>query len=1087
MMKKLYPSSDFQLLGSGRESVILTDNKYTYKIFDNNDFKYKSLLHDFKIRFASSRRFLHIVGIMEVNDVSIIKYDFEDSEEYAGGHEGELIEFLIECKKLGVVCWDVKPRNFRLFKDELKFIDYGWDIKPYNFKDFVFMVQRAYLCLKFPTTINFKEIAHQALTDWEIPELEGFPQFFNKVYGRALEVEVECKHPIKYDRQNEYKSKIHELINKYAMTKNVIIEHIGHQAEPIVSEANSIRVTGLIADLSHYSPIDVIVSNKIINCKKDDLTGYLTSIKKYLVPGGLLVLTLENPFFKPDSKGLNYLNIKTLVTSSGFTALDESESPYYMGIDGSFKTDTLILTTRLAQTGNERISLVIKVCYQDSSNLERQIRHIVSQCKQPRSFTEIYVVVDPKKDGFLRQYDKPSVEKTYLVLEELKAQSVIDEYYTVPDDIESIRDINLRWFNIDCPNSHSIQNIPVTPQLYAFEQAHSDYVLQADCDVMIGRRDMEHDFIGDMISALKNNPNAISVSVNIAHSPGSEPKDYSSPGNGEYKPEVRFCIFDKERLLKLRPFPNELIDGKLHLSWYQSIYEFQIKNGFVSLRGGDPRSFYVHPPNSYKHDAFAWLSILERIESGHVTEVQFDNFDLTGTYKDWCIPKREEPYIFIICGRNVSPAKFYRCWQSLISQSRPYWGAIIIDDASTNGLPDYIDMLVKPYHDKITFIKNPSRKGVLQNIYGAIKNYCTNPYSVIIILDADDMLIGSSVLNTIHRHYIAGDDMTCGSTIRMDKGYYCYEPDFAHPRNMRGGDVWLHIRTFRKYLFDRISRDDFIDNGQWIDKFTELTYMVPIVEMANHPHHIKAPLYLWEPAQVRAERHYEMNRKTLNFLMSRKAYDKIAKPEITRLSPPGEIINGLRPGQLIFIRHAQREPSDGRSDIISDKIPLKKEGAIDCITFGKHLPIKLDLIITSPALRTVQTAENIRAGNGSDCKIVQLDCLRRLKIYDYSKWRRLKNTNGWYKTITDWTTDKISDKVIKNYQSTISEIITSISAEIDAQHSQNVLIVSHNHLINLLFYHYFNTLENNVYHLHGFLIDRKDLLGEQQSTKKCLT
>ncbi|BAI61024.1 hypothetical protein MCP_0952 [Methanocella paludicola SANAE] len=1077
LIKQQYPDSYFRLLGSGHESVILTDNRFTYKIFDNPDFKYKSLLQDFKIRFANSKRFLCILDILDIDGIPILKYEYEDSTEYTGGHEEEIIDFLVECKKYGVVCWDVKPRNFRIFKNGLRFIDYGWDIKPYNFKDFVFMVQRTYLSLRYPTATNFKELAHEALTNWELHELDGFPNFFNKVYERVLNTQIVCEYPIKYDHKKEYRSMIGDLLNKFAMGNERTIEHISPGTEPLDIVPNSINMTGPLDNLSNYAPVNVFISNCVIDLKKDQLVDYITSVKKCLVPNGLFILILPDQFYSYSIEELQLHDIRTLITKAGFSILSEDESPYYTEIYGNFKTDTLILTNRLAQTGNERISLIIKACYQDGANLERQVQHIVSQCKQPRSFLETIIVIDPKKDHFLRQFDEPSIDKTYRVLENLKMRSVIDNYYTAPDNTEQIRKINQRWFNLECSNSHSIQNIPITPQIYAFELARGDYILQADCDVMIGRRDREHDFIGDMISALKNNPDAISVSFNIAHDPDSKVNDYTSPGNGEYKPEVRFCLFDKDRLFKLRPFPNELIDGRLRLSWYQSIYEFQKRNGFVSLRGGDPRSFYVHPPNEYKRYEFTWLSIRERIGSGNIPDIQFENFDLVGIYEDWCLPKREEPYIFIICGRNITPAKFYRCWQSLKNQSRPYWGAIIIDDASTNGLPDYIGLLVKPYASKVTFIKNPSRKGVLQNIYDAIKNYCSNPYSVIIILDADDMLIGNSALNTIHRHYIAGADMTSGSTIRMDKGYYDYKPDFAHPRNHRGGDVWMHIRTFRKYLFDRIAQDDFINNGKWVDKFTELTYMVPIAEMASNPHHIKVPLYLWEPTQARNKLHYKMNRETNDFITSRKPYNKVIKPSITAISPPGEIINSLQPGQLIFIRHAERVRSDGRKDIISDDVPLTNDGAIDCKTFGKHLPIKLDLIITSPALRAVQTAENIRAGNGSDCKIIPLESLRRLKIFNYKEWRRLKNKKGWHGTIQEWVAGKISDKVIYPYDSTIIEIIKSLNIEMDKHHSQNILVVSHNHVIDLLYYYYFNYLAKNVFHLNGFVIDRNEILS----------
>ena len=308
-----------------------------------------------------------------------------------------------------------KPHNYRIFTDGLKFIDYGWDIKPYNFKDFVYMAQRAYLTLKYPTANNFKEIARKALSDWEMEELDGFPIFFDKVYSKFLLANFMCKHPLKYD-----------------------IENYGND-------------------------------------------GY-----------------------------------NLLTTPS---------------------------TTQWTNAGS--VSLLIKACYQDGAALERLVKHIVSQCEQPRLFIEKIVVVDPKKDGFLRQYAESSIEKTHSALERLKNAGIINDYIIAPSNEATTRQINKRWFDIDCSETHNIENIPVTPQLYAFEIANGDYILQADSDVLIVRRDRGHDYVGDMISSLRNNPKALSVSFNIAHNPDSKFKEYTSPGNGEYKPEVRFCLFEK--------------------------------------------------------------------------------------------------------------------------------------------------------------------------------------------------------------------------------------------------------------------------------------------------------------------------------------------------------------------------------------------------------------------------------------------------------------------------------------------------------------------------------------------------------------
>ena len=88
-------------------------------------------------------------------------------------------------------------------------------------------------------------------------------------------------------------------------------------------------------------------------------------------------------------------------------------------------------------------------------------------------------------------------------------------------------------------------------------------------------------------------------------------------------------------MMNERPFPNKLYNGKLKLSWYTSIQQYQKDHDLVSLRGGDPRTFYIHPPNSYKKNTDAWLAIIDKVELGNIPQIQFENFDLIGTYADW--------------------------------------------------------------------------------------------------------------------------------------------------------------------------------------------------------------------------------------------------------------------------------------------------------------------------------------------------------------------------------------------------------------------------------------------------------------------
>jgi hypothetical protein len=73
---------------------------------------------------------------------------------------------------------------------------------------------------------------------------------------------------------------------------------------------------------------------------------------------------------------------------------------------------------------------------------------------------------------------------------------------------------------------------------------------------------------------------------------------------------------------------------------------------------------------------------------------------------DWSIPKRNKKLVVVCLVRNVEYARFLKMFCSVISQTYKDWGMIIIDDVSDNGLPIFIDNIIRAYSEKITFIKN---------------------------------------------------------------------------------------------------------------------------------------------------------------------------------------------------------------------------------------------------------------------------------------------------------------------------------------------------------------------------------------------
>ena len=503
---------------------------------------------------------------------------------------------------------------------------------------------------------------------------------------------------------------------------------------------------------------------------------------------------------------------------------------------------------------DKKVTLLIKTCTQDTATIEENIKHIVKQLSSLNSFYEVVVSIDTKEKNYLREFNsKGTLKKLLKKVEKLKENNVIDRYIIF--DKSKTKEVNKRWFDIDTVESHTSSNAPLAPQLYAFEQCKGDYILQMDSDVLIGRKDYNHSFLTDMLSEFDKNDNVISVGFNI---PQKESNNYFGFENGGFVPEVRMGLLHKKRIFDLLPLPNKMEqNGKLKLTWHRSLLEKQKISKFkVSIRGGDHRSFYIHPQNYRKQEPFAWLTILDKVEQNIFPNFQYGKFDVEGSMYDWSIPKRNEKIVVVSCFRNVRIDRFLRMWYSLMAQNMSEFGVILLDDNSDNGLPYFIDSVIKPYLDKVTFIKKRNRSTRMENVYTAIHYYVSNPDSIIVMIDGDDALIGNNVLTTIAEKYDAYNaDVSVGrfhQTYRI-QSHYRYPVDFANPRKA-GGNVWQHLKTFKKYLFDSIPLPYFkhkdksanLYKSEWLQTCDDFAFMVPIVEMSQQPIQLDNINYYYE-------------------------------------------------------------------------------------------------------------------------------------------------------------------------------------------------------------------------------------------------
>jgi len=220
--------------------------------------------------------------------------------------------------------------------------------------------------------------------------------------------------------------------------------------------------------------------------------------------------------------------------------------------------------------------------------------------------------------------------------------------------------------------------------------------------------------------------------------------------------------------------------------------------------------------------------------------------------------KKNEGYYMnkkiVIVVPSYKNSKWYeKNLSSIISQNYDNFRVIYVDDCS----PDNTGQLVEDFiskHNKeklIKLIRNKDRKGAMHNLYDIIHS-CEDD-EVIITLDGDDWFATPNVLKKINSVYSDPNVwMTYGSYQDSPQGSRgcCrpFEPMIVQQNTFRRAQ-WRasHLRTFYKWIFAKIRKEDFYDpRGKWLDMAWDLSFMLPILEMAGPRHrYVHEILYVY--------------------------------------------------------------------------------------------------------------------------------------------------------------------------------------------------------------------------------------------------
>ena len=874
-----------RLLGSGDEGAVFCSRNTVWKV----------LFHWHSAHSAADAAFLPsleqtwtetggalppLLSAERAGAELVVSYVYEKSAPYKGGMGAQWVALLAEMREKGLTFWNLDRDNVRVAGGRLILVDYGKDIKPWRMSDFNLMVKKAHLCCFWHFRSDLNNLLTRSLSDDSLPELAGWQHMRTAVLRRSKrtarppDTAAELLRQFKPRRVLDYGFGKSRDILSFGCAKGdaaVFDIHLDTKAAAHLRK-QGVRVYGSEVELLNSGRYDAILSRHVLCEIQDDFRRYLANLRRLVTDDGMVAISACDPngiavhtatahcTLPKKADGEETFRYKKRILSTGNERqhIHRPESLLRREIArANFRVVKRVVTPDIDTQRFEHcggtlvyllkpmpprppVSLIIRACAMDAPTLAVQVRHLMRQLNHPRGFAEVILALDDREREFVREHFHGDFAKLREEAMALKEQGWVDHIVHPPNDGGKLCRLNKRWFNISTPATHAGEGAPVAAVLEAFDTAKGDYAMHVDIDMVIGRLDAEHDYLSAMLEVMERD-NAATMSLCIPGAARLSCQRREEP----FRTEVRAGLTNLRMLRDIRPLPNHMEGNDIALYWHRSFDQAIRQRKLASVRYGDQRLYALHIPNKMKGDREKVFAVMDAAERGECPAGQMDKTEWDGDDTPWLPPARREKFVVVICGRNVSRGRMERCLESLARQKNREWGAVVMDDASSPHAADYLCRRLDG-DPRFTLVLRRERMGGLRNLHYAVSRLCGDPQSVIVTLDLDDALIGTDVFAVLDAAYAKGADMTVGTMLRTDK-QKAYPVNFADPRGSRGGNVWQHLRSFRKRLFDAIPPEHLMLDGEFIDLAADWAYMLPITEMARQPVHIRAPLYLYDP------------------------------------------------------------------------------------------------------------------------------------------------------------------------------------------------------------------------------------------------
>jgi len=879
------PANPLRLLGAGHEGIVLTDGREVFKYLDlwrargrESD---RAFLRSLIGKWTHTQGLYPLRRLIEDGPHVVLTYPYEPTEPYGGGHAAGLVQLLRECREQGVAFRNMHPRNLRVAGDRVRLVDYGADLRPLDAGEWRHMVRRAWLCFRWAHDPDLDLRMQRALRE-DIPELMGWERLERAVLAGDARDDL---HKILCDavvqasasRLLDYGCGSGRLASDLA-TRGIRALGYDPRSSPRWADSRATFTTDRTLALRD-GPHDVVLCSLVLCTIEGDAEyrAVLSDIRAAVRDDGLVMIAVCNPLHtlggdtplqrrivRPDNdpdrrfiwtkrvngalrrdvhRPLHMLRRDLLRAGLYVESILETETVDLERLEPA--SDFMVLKARAVVPG-AKVSLLVRASAMEWRTLPIQIGHVVEQLEGPHAFHERIVVLDSRRDRFLRPHAEADIDAARSALTALVDDGTIDRVVELPKDHDAVAALNERWFGLAATDTHATDGTPIAASLVGFESCAGDFVLHVDDDLLIARRSRFHDYLSELVNALDRDPEALCASLGVCR---DRDEPWSTGGTeGAWRVEVRATLMHRDRLLASRPWPNEQLGPALVRSWYRSLDARICERGLRSLRGGGCSTFFIHPPNERKRDRDAWLAMLDRVRAGHIPPIQIGRVDLVGDLAQWLGPRRAEKIVVVACGRNVPAGRVARFRESLAAQTERSFGVVAIEDGGSRTSAEVVRSQLGGFPNA-TVLTLPERRGALANIVWALRYVCVDPDSIIVLVDLDDALLGDGALARIARELDDGADLTVGGMRRTDK-IKPYPPNFVAPRTSRGGNVWQHLRAFRRALFDRVPDEALRLDGAYADLAWDWALMLPLVELATEPRYIDEPLYLYEPSGV---------------------------------------------------------------------------------------------------------------------------------------------------------------------------------------------------------------------------------------------